>query len=62
MERVAGCEAMQGQKGILVLSPDNTLRFLHMCGKLAASFVSPRIRRGTSLINVADKAFIIIPI
>ncbi len=34
---MAVCEAMTGQKGILVLSPDGTLAFLHACGKLTAS-------------------------
>ncbi len=34
---MAGCEAMQGQKGIHTLSPDSTLMFLHMRGKLTAS-------------------------
>ncbi len=38
-EAVAGCEAMQDQKGIVVLSPDNTLMFLHTRGKLTTSLV-----------------------
>ncbi len=34
---MAGFEAMQGQKGILVLLHDNTLMFPHMRGSLTAS-------------------------
>ncbi len=34
---VAGCEAMWGHKGILVLSPDSTFVFLRTRSKLAAS-------------------------
>ncbi len=29
IKRVAGCEAMQGQKGNLILSPDSAFMFLH---------------------------------
>ncbi len=34
---MAGCEALQGQKRILALSPDSTLMFLQTRGKLKAS-------------------------
>ncbi len=36
---MAGCEAMQGQRGILVLSPDSALIFLHTHSKLTATLV-----------------------
>ncbi len=34
---MGGCEAMQGQKEILVLSPDSALMFLHTRSKLKVS-------------------------
>ncbi len=34
---MAGCEAMNGQNGIIVLLPDRTLMFLHARVKLMAS-------------------------
>ncbi len=41
---VAGCEAMQGQKGILVLSPDSILMLPHTRSKLTTN--SARIGAG----------------
>ncbi len=42
VECVAGCETVQGEKGILILSLDGAFVFLHMCAELPTGLAHVR--------------------